>query len=67
MLDRLLTTDEAATFLSTTRRTLEAWRYAGGGPVFVKLGGKMVRYRPQDLEAFVSGGERTNTSGGVIL
>lgn len=65
MLERLLTTDEAATFLSTTKRTLEAWRYGGGGPVFVKLGGKMVRYRPQDLEAFVSVGERTNTGGGV--
>ena len=61
MLEPLLTTDQAAACLGTTKRTLEAWRYEGGGPVFVKLGGRMVRYRPSDLEAFVEAGEQTNT------
>ena len=64
MLEPLLTTEQAAACLGTTRRTLEAWRYEGGGPVFVKLGGRLVRYRPSDLEAFVAAGEQLNTAGG---
>lgn len=64
MLEPLLNTDEAAACLGTTKRTLEAWRYEGGGPAFVKLGGRMVRYRPRDLEAFIAAGARVNTGGG---
>lgn len=71
MLEQLLTTEQAATYLSTTKRTLEAWRLTGGsggrpGPVFVKVG-RLVRYRPSDLEAFVAEGMRTNTGGGVPI
>ena len=62
--DRLLTTEEAAARLGLKRHTLEVWRVNGGGPVFRKLGGRAVRYRPQDLEAFVEGAGRTNTGGG---
>ena len=65
MLQQLLTTEQAATYLVTTKRTFEAWRCFGAGPVFVKLRGRMVRYRPSDLEAFVANGARTNTSGGT--
>lgn len=69
MLEQLLTTEQAAAYLGTTRRTLEAWRLTGGsggqaGPVFVKVG-RLVRYRPSDLEAFVADGARTNTGGGT--
>lgn len=64
MLEHLLTTEQAADVLGTTRRTLEAWRCVGAGPVFVKLRGRLVRYRPSDLEAFITVGARTNTSGG---
>ena len=65
MIEQLLTTDQAAACLGTTRKTLECWRYEGAGPVFVKLRGRMVRYRPSDLEAFVARGERLNTGGAV--
>ncbi len=65
MLEQLLTTEQAAAILGTTKRTLEAWRYVGAGPVFVKLRGRMVRYRPSDLAAFVAEGARTNTGGGT--
>lgn len=64
MLEPLLTTEQAAACLGTTKRTLEAWRYEGGGPAFVKLGRRLVRYRPRDLEAFIVAGERVNTGGG---
>ena len=62
MLEALFTTEQAAARLGTTKRTLEAWRYEGGGPVFVKLGGRLVRYRPCDLESFIAAGEQTNTA-----
>jgi len=32
-------------------RTLERWRWAGEGPLFIKLGGRVV-YRLEDVEAF---------------
>ena len=36
------------------------WRYAGGGPIYVKMGSK-VRYRVEDLEAFIEASLRRNT------
>lgn len=33
--------------------TLAAWRYAGKGPAYLKLGGA-VRYRLEDVEAYES-------------
>ena len=65
MLEPLLTTEQAAAYLGTTKRTLEAWRYERSSVrLFVKLGGRLVRYRPSDLEAFVEAGEQMNTGGG---
>jgi len=64
--DRLLTTEEAASRLGTTRRTLEDWRVRGGGPLYVKLRGSMVRYRPSDLDAYVDTWTMRNTGGGSI-
>ena len=34
-----------------SHRTLERWRYAGQGPAFLKLGGRVL-YRREDVEAF---------------
>jgi predicted DNA-binding transcriptional regulator AlpA len=50
----LLTDDEAADLLRTTTATLANWRYLGRGPNFVRLGGRMVRYRRGDLEAWIT-------------
>jgi len=54
-------TKEAATYLDLTKSTLEAWRCRGNGPAFLKLG-KAVRYRKQDLDAFITTRLRNNTS-----
>ena len=35
-------------------RTLEGWRYRGGGPAFVKVG-RLVKYRESDLQAWLDG------------
>ena len=34
-----------------SHRTIERWRYAGHGPAFLKLGGRVL-YRRADVEAF---------------
>ena len=54
-------TKEAAAILTVEPTTLEAWRCRGGGPAFLKLG-KAVRYRDEDLEAFMESRLRKNTS-----
>jgi len=46
-----LTTDEAASFLRLSPRTLEKQRVLGGGPRFRKLGARVV-YAAADLRAW---------------
>ena len=41
--------------------TLERWRWSGDGPVFLKLGGRVV-YRLADIEAFEGEKLRSSTS-----
>jgi len=41
-------------------RTLERWRWAGKGPAFVKLGGRVV-YRLEAIETFEAESNRTIT------
>lgn len=59
----LLTEKQAAARLNVQPKTLQNWRWRGEGPQFVKLaGGKLVRYRVRDLEAFIDAGLRRSTS-----
>jgi predicted DNA-binding transcriptional regulator AlpA len=62
MTDKLLSNDEAATFLGLSPKTLPKWRVSGTGPKFVRLG-RRVMYRPSDLEDWISGRIRTSTTG----
>ncbi|MBM3508453.1 MAG: helix-turn-helix domain-containing protein [Alphaproteobacteria bacterium] len=43
---------EAATFLGYSVRALQNWRVRGGGPKFVKVSARSVRYRRRDLIAW---------------
>lgn len=61
-LDRMLTEDEAAGFIGFSIRALQGWRVKGGGPYFVKIGGKAVRYRRRDLIAWAETNLRRHTS-----
>lgn len=61
MSDQLLTAHEAAKLLTVKPKTLDRWRWLGGGPKFYKVG-RLVRYKRSDLEAFLAAGERTSTS-----
>lgn len=56
-----LTTEEAANFLRLKRNTLEVWRVQGRGPVFLKLGSRVL-YERVALEAFAAASRRTSTS-----
>ena len=49
----LLDQKEAAKRLGLSVKTLERWRWASRGPRFIKLSGRAVRYRPEDLSEWV--------------
>ena len=46
--------------LGTTERTMESWRGKGIGPAFVRMGGRLVRYKGSELLKFAD--ERTFSS-----
>ena len=54
-------THDAAAFLGLSGRTLEKHRCTGTGPVFRKLGGRVV-YAIDDLEAWAAERARNSTS-----
>jgi len=58
----LLTTAQAAALLGLSPRTLEGLRLRGGGPRYVRLSARAVRYRREDLAAWIDAGVRTNTA-----
>lgn len=58
----LLTEMQAGDSLGLTPRTLQAWRHAGGGPAFVRISSRCVRYRLADLESFAADRLRSSTS-----
>lgn len=47
-----LTEEAAARAIGYTRRGMQNMRLRGGGPPYVKIG-RFVRYRPEDLEAWL--------------
>ena len=57
----LLDEKQTAALLRVTTKAVQGWRYRGGGPRFVKVG-RCVRYRLEDLQAFVLAALRTSTS-----
>jgi hypothetical protein len=60
-LPRLVGELEAAQILGLSVKTLRRWRFAGRGPAFHKLG-SCVRYRLDDLAAFIEAGRRQSTA-----
>ncbi len=60
----LLDTLEVARFLGIHPQTLAAWRSQGRGPKWVKVGARVVRYRPGDIEKWLRRNEQTTTRAG---
>jgi excisionase family DNA binding protein len=68
MTNHLLTTKEAARYLGVSKAFLERDRWAGARIPFIKVGSRAVRYRPEDLAAYLIAQVRTSTSdtGGAV-
>lgn len=58
---RLLRTKEAARFLGISLRTLEKHRTYGTGPIYRKIGGRVL-YAVEDLQAWTAIGARKSTT-----
>ena len=61
---RFLRTPEAARHLGLSGRTLEKHRCYGTGPIYRKIGGRVV-YALSDLQAWADRGARTSTEAAV--
>jgi excisionase family DNA binding protein len=62
MVDSLLTPKDVGDRLNVPTGTLSQWRHRGIGPDWIKLGGH-IRYRAEDVEAWVAAQTRT---GGLV-
>ena len=58
----LLTAAQAAEFLNLTPRFLEMRRFRGGGPKYVRISSRCVRYLQADLMAWIEARRRSSTS-----
>lgn len=67
--DDLLTSKEMAHLLRVSVSTLERWRLAGTGPIYIKLGlGKRAKvlYRRSDAASYLNANRRSSTSSGEL-
>ena len=53
---------QAADYLGLKPSTLAKWRVLGEGPIYAKLGRKIVVYEIDDLDQWVAGQKRSSTS-----
>ena len=60
----LINEKAAAVFLNLQPRTLQAYRQRGGGPRYVAISARCVRYRRTDLRSWADGRLRTTTTAG---
>lgn len=51
-----MTTEQAAAYLSVSGGTMRNWRSRGEGPRYHLLGGRLVRYEVEDLDAYMREG-----------
>jgi excisionase family DNA binding protein len=50
---RLLTTADLAELLGMTRTAIYNMRHRGGGPRWIRIDKRSVRYRPEDVDAWL--------------
>ncbi|WP_417239480.1 helix-turn-helix transcriptional regulator [Celeribacter halophilus] len=60
--DRLIDEKEAANYLCYSVRALQNWRVRGGGPLFIKVSGRSVRYTRRDLQEWINAKRVANTT-----
>lgn len=65
MKQNLVSTEQAAEYLGGLKpNTIEGWRVRGEGPRYLKIG-RLVRYRIDDLDAYIESRARTATTQAV--
>jgi len=60
--DSLFTESQTAQYLNFTPRCLQAWRQRGGGPKYVRISSRAIRYRKIDLDDWIEERLRSSTS-----
>ena len=63
--DRLMNEKEAAEMLCYSVRALQNWRSRGGGPKFIKVSARSIRYRRRDLLDWIEARTVANTSQSI--
>ena len=61
---RVLRTKQAAEYLGLAPSTLEKKRSTGGGPRFVRLGGRAIGYQISDLDSWLETQQQATSSEG---
>lgn len=61
MSKQLLTTAEAAAYITMSKAFLERDRWAGARIPFIKMGSRAVRYRKSDLDEYIDKQVRLST------
>lgn len=57
-----LTEKQAAAKLNLSPKGLQAWRLRGGGPRFVKISARCIRYKESEIDSWAQSLERESTS-----
>lgn len=60
--EALIDEKAAAEHLGVTVRSMQTWRVNGKGPKFVRISRTAVRYRPEDVKAWVEERIKSSTS-----
>lgn len=62
-IDALITPEAVAGYLGITTRCLQKYRTDSTGPAFIELSPRCIRYRWEDVQAFLKARTRKQTTG----
>ena len=60
--DSLLTQKQVSKILGVQTRTLESWRIRGGGPKFVRISARCIRYKIAEIREWIDKRTKSSTS-----
>ncbi len=58
----LLNQKQAADYIGVKTGTMEIWRYRGGGPPFIRISRRCIRYRPCEIDEWLNKRRAANTT-----
>jgi len=62
MCEKLINENEASEIFGMSKAWFRRKRWEGGGPLFVKIGGKSIRYQMSDLDDYFTSKKLHSTS-----